>query len=124
MNRTQYEEMLNSVYSTSADMPFGDDQSIHIFRHADNKKWFAAVMTVPCSYLGIKRDGKIDIVNLKCAVDIIDSMWIEDGVVPAYHMNKRHWVSVALDGSAKDETIRFLTEISYDLTKTKTRPRK
>jgi predicted DNA-binding protein (MmcQ/YjbR family) len=119
MKRSDYEGYIEETYSVSGDRPFGDDQSILIFRHNDNKKWFGAVMTIPKYKLGLKEDGFIDVVNVKCAQDIIDSMWNEEGVYPAYHMNKHHWLSVALDGSANDKTVKFLTEISYDLTKTK-----
>ena len=119
MNRSEYESMVRDTYSVSGDRPFGDDQSVLIFRHSNNKKWFAAVMTIPKIKLGIKDGGRIDVVNLKCAQDIIDSMWLENGVYPAYHMNKKHWLTVALDGRASNATVRFLTEISYDLTKNK-----
>ena len=39
-----------------------------------------------------------------------------ESVVPAYHMNKRHWVSIILDGTMEDEEIIRLIEESYDLT--------
>ena len=42
-------------------------------------------------------------------------------VLPAYHMNKRHWVSVVLDGSMTDEEILPLIRKSYDLTAKKLR---
>lgn len=119
MNRDDYECWVRETYSVTGDRPFGDDQSILIFRHNNNRKWFGAVMTIPKIKLGIKEKGSINVVNLKCAQDIIDSMWQEKGVYPAYHMNKRHWLSVALDGSCDDRTLKFLTNISYDLTKTK-----
>jgi len=32
-------------------------------------------------------------------------------------MNKAHWLSVALDGTAAEETLRFLVDMSYELTK-------
>ena len=38
-------------------------------------------------------------------------------VVPAYHMNKRHWISVILDGGMADEDIDMLIEDSYRLTR-------
>lgn len=34
------------------------------------------------------------------------------GVISAYHMNKAHWIGVLLDGSATDETVRELIELS------------
>jgi predicted DNA-binding protein (MmcQ/YjbR family) len=38
-----------------------------------------------------------------------------DAVQPGYHLNKRHWITVTLDGSLPDETVRELLEDSYDL---------
>ncbi len=37
-------------------------------------------------------------------------------IEPGYHMNKRHWVSVRLDGTLDDTFLRELVEDSYDLT--------
>jgi predicted DNA-binding protein (MmcQ/YjbR family) len=36
-------------------------------------------------------------------------------VIPGYHLNKRHWNTVILDGSLPDETIRDMVEDSYDI---------
>ena len=119
MNRAEYQQWVQDTFGVTGDRPFTEYKSVLVFRHNDNKKWFGAIMTIPKHKLGIKEDGNIDIVNIKCAQDIIDSMWQEIGVYPAYHMNKQHWLSVTLDGTASDKTIKFLTEISYSLTKTK-----
>ena len=121
MKRAEYIEMVNSVYSIDGDRPFADYPDVIVFRHTDNKKWFAAMMTIPKSKLGIPDDSKIDIVNVKCAQEIIDSIWEEKGIYPAYHMNKKHWVTMVLDENTSDDTIKFLTNISYDLTKTNKR---
>ena len=36
-------------------------------------------------------------------------------ITPGYHTDKRHWVSVTLDGSVDDELLRTLVEDAYDL---------
>ena len=41
----------------------------------------------------------------------------EAGMFPAYHMNKAHWLTIALDGSAEEEKLKFLLDMSYELTK-------
>jgi predicted DNA-binding protein (MmcQ/YjbR family) len=61
-------------------------------------------------------EGYVDVVNVKCAQEIIDSMWQESGIFPAYHMNKNHWLTLALDGSADDDTVIWLVGMSYELT--------
>ena len=63
----------------------------------------------------------VDIVNLKCDPLLIGSLRMEPGFYPAYHMNKDNWITAALDGSAPDDTIRMLLEMSYAATAPKLR---
>ena len=124
MNRAEFERMAEETYGERADHPFEKYPSVAVFRHSGNRKWFAAVMTVPRTRLGIKGEGDLDIVNVKCAPEIIDSFRHEAGIYPAYHMSKAHWLTVALDGSADDESVRFLLGVSYELTRAKIRGRR
>ncbi len=124
MNRSEFEALVTDHFGVAADRPFEKDQSIAVFRHDGNRKWFAVVMTVARRHLGLDGEGKMDIVNLKCDEEIIDSMWQEEGIWPAYHMNKRHWITVALDGRVPTKTLLWLTAISRDLTRTKIRAKK
>lgn len=119
MTRNELEELLASSYGSAPEYPFERYPSIAVFRHGSNGKWFAAVMRISKSKFGIESEEKIDIVNVKCSTEIIDSLWQENGIYPAYHMNKAHWLSVCLDGSASDDTVKWLLEISYNLTKPK-----
>ena len=63
----------------------------------------------------------LDIVNFKCDPILISSLRGETGIFPAYHMNKASWITAALDGSVPVETIELLLDVSYELTKPKTR---
>ena len=119
MNRHELESLIFDTYGVQAEYPFERYPSVAVFRHTLGRKWFAAIMTVPKSKLGINGEGAIDVVNLKCADEIIFSMQQENGIYPAYHMNKSHWLSVSLDGGVPDDTIAWLLGISYDLTKKK-----
>ena len=63
--------------------------------------------------------------NMKCAPEVIESIaGVEPGIYPAYHMNKTHWLTVALDGSCDDATVEWLLGISYDLTRPKIKAKK
>ena len=88
-----------------------------VFRHGENSKWFAVVMDVAKSKVGLPGDGKIDIVNVKCDFILIGSLLEQKGFFPAYHMNKANWISVALDGSVEDDMIKWILGMSFDLTK-------
>ena len=92
-----------------------------MFRHANNRKWFALVMEVSRDKLGLAGTEKLDIVNFKCDPILISSLRGETGIFPAYHMNKASWITVALDGSVPAETIELLLDVSYELTKPKPR---
>ena len=119
MNRVELEAYICDVYGVKLERPFADDQSIVVFRHEGNRKWFAAVMSIKASRLGIESDRMIEIVNLKCNVELTAELCEEDGIYPGYHMSKRYWISVVLDAATDDELLYSLIEESYDLTRTK-----
>ena len=91
--------------------------SFRVFRHGSNRKWFAVIMEIPKEKLGLDRGGDIQVVNVKCDTRLIGSFRQEQGIFPAYHMSKAHWLTVALDGTVEDNTIQFLIDMSYDLTR-------
>ena len=55
--------------------------------------------------------------NVKCDTRLIGTFRQEKGMFPAYHMSKAHWLTVALDGTTDEDKIKFLLDMSYDLTK-------
>jgi len=55
-------------------------------------------------------------VNLKCDPDKAEVLReLFPAIIPGYHMNKRHWNTVILDGSISDEEIFSMIDDSYDL---------
>jgi predicted DNA-binding protein (MmcQ/YjbR family) len=55
-------------------------------------------------------------VSLKCDPELSEGLRATyEAVQPGYHLNKRHWVTVTLDGSLPDATLQELLEDSYDL---------
>ena len=87
-----------------------------VLRHSDNGKWYAAVMEVPASCLGFDADEAVDILNVKCGPILSGSLRIQEGIYPAYHMNKANWISVLLDGTVDEETVLSLIGVSFDMT--------
>ena len=120
MTRGELENFILDSYSVSADYPFEEDFETGVFRHGSNKKWFGIAMRIPYNRIVPDRDGIVDVVNVKCPPEIIASIVaVEPGVYPAYHMNKGHWVTLALDGSCDDGLIGWLVGISFELTQAK-----
>jgi len=55
-------------------------------------------------------------VSLKCEPALAEDLLASHAaIVPGYHLNKRHWITVTLDGSLDDAMVRDLVEDSYDL---------
>ncbi len=115
MDRRELTEYIFENYGVEPDFPWADSPEYAVFRHPDNKKWFALIMNIPGSRIGVGDGGIIDIVNLKCDPMLSGPFYRERGVYPAYHMNKQHWLTVSL-GEASRETLIMLLEMSYGLT--------
>ena len=120
MTKQSFLDYCHNKFGTSPDYPFDEDFETAVLRHADNRKWFALLMKVSRRKFGFDSDETVDAVNLKLPVEMFGSFDKADGVYPAYHMNKLHWISVLLS-DATDETIAFLTGVSYEETKFKPR---
>lgn len=111
-------------YNAEADHPWMEYPEYTVYRHPNNRKWFALVMNVPRAKLGLAGDGTLCVVNLKCDPITLGSLRAEAGFYPAYHMSKEHWITAALDGSASDESLKLAVDISYTLTAKKPPKRK
>lgn len=130
MDRQTIFNYIKKKYKISPEYPWRRDNTSAVFRHADNKKWFALVMTVQGSRLGLADNAWTDVINLK--IDDLfyrDLVLRDDGIQPAYHMNKMHWISVLLDGTVPDDKVFELVDISFMATasarnKEKIRPAK
>lgn len=124
MDRDRLREFILETYGVEPDHPWADSPTFEVFRHQNNKKWFALVMDIPRSRVGRSGDEMIDLVNLKCDPAMIGSLRLEKGFFPAYHMSKEKWISVALDGSVDGERIKSLVDLSFELTGVKLKKKK
>jgi predicted DNA-binding protein (MmcQ/YjbR family) len=116
MTKQSFLKYCLDTYGTVADYPFDEDFETAVFRHTDNRKWYAIVMRVSRRKFGFDNDEAIDVVNLKLPTEMFGSFGATDGVYPAYHMNKQHWISVLLP-DAPDEVLKFLVSVSFEATK-------
>ena len=123
MTKQHFFEYCLSTYGTSPDYPFDEDFETAVLRQRNNRKWYAIVMKVSRRKFGFDSDEVIDVVNLKLPIEMFGSFGATDGVYPAYHMNKLHWISVLLP-DAPDDVVRFLVNVSFEATKSKVRLRR
>ena len=108
MSRVQekYENQLEYLWEKSPDTA--------ILRHENNQKWYAVLMKISWDKLEKGREGLVEAVNLKH--DQVSDLLVKKGIYPAFHMNKRYWISVPLDDSLSDEEMLELIEKSWNLT--------
>ena len=111
------EVYLTDTYGITGEYLFARYPNFQVFRHGGNRKWFAVLMDIPGKNLGLPGNGEISVVNLKCDTRLIGAFRMEPGIFPGWHMNKAHWLSVALNGSVDEEKLRFLVDMSCELTK-------
>ena len=88
-----------------------------VLRHEGNQKWYAVLMKISWDKLDKGKEGLVEAVNLKhdCVTDLLT----QRGIYPAFHMNKRYWISLALDDSLTDDQVLALLKRSWELTSKK-----
>lgn len=102
MKIEELEKSLLKKQGSYIDYPFGD---IYMVLKVSNKVF--AIVAIEENPLRI---------NLKCnPEDAIAYREIYESVVPGYHMNKKHWNTVILDGSIPKEILKDMINDSYDL---------
>ena len=114
MERQAVFDYIKKKYKVLPEYPWRRYPDYAVFRHADNNKWFALAAGVAGNKLGLSDAAYVDVINVK--VDDLffrDALMQEDGIMPAYHMNKQHWITVLLDGTVQDEKICSLIDMSF-----------
>ena len=107
-------DYIKNKYKMSPEFPWGKYPGNAVFRHDDNRKWFALIMDVEGEKVGVPCADYVDVINLKMDDMFFRDMIIqEDGIMPAYHMNKLHWITVLLDGTVAEERIFDLIDMSF-----------
>ena len=117
MDRGELIEYAQARYGAEPEYLWKKYPNYFVLRHPAGGKWFALVLDVPKDRLGLHEDGTADIVDMKCGPILLGSYLNREGFLRAYHMNKDDWVSARLDGTASQEDIAALLDISWDLTK-------
>ena len=102
-----------SQYGTPSEFLWGDENSI--MRRKDNRKWYALFMIVDREKIGLAGEGKIEIMNLLAPKEEMPKLLDGVNYLPAYHMNKKSWFTVPLDGRVSAEVLYALVDMSYEL---------
>ena len=115
MDRNEIFEYVKEKYNTIPEYLWSKFPLYAVLKHSNNK-WYGIIMNVPKEKIGLEGKKEIDIINVKCSPEMIGSLRMSKGFLPAYHMNKEHWITILLDGSVDKTKIKHLIDLSYDLT--------
>ena len=104
-------------YGDVPDYPWAKYPDYAVLRHAHNRKWYCLAMRIQGVRLGLKADGFVEVINVKAQPAMIGSLRALPGALPAYHMNKEHWLSILLDGGLSEREILAFVRESFELTR-------
>ena len=117
---TQKERIMHHIESEYGSIPeylWEKFPNHFIYRHKNNKKWFALIASITKDKLGEKEKGPIDIINIKLDPFEVDIYKSQNGFHPTYHMNKQKWLTAKHDDTIPDEIIEELIYNSFLITK-------
>lgn len=86
-----------------------------IWRRKDTAKWYGAILTVAKSKLGFESDEIVEIIDLRIQSEKMEMLLLNDNYYPGWHMNKKNWYTIILDGSVAIEDICKHIDESYRL---------
>lgn len=116
-------EQLAQKFGDQGSQPFEKFPGIHAFRHPVNDKWYALALKLERGKLDLagedwsqeQRDEEIEVLNIKVPPAQLEELLEKKGVYPSYHMNKKHWISLTLDGSVPRDMLFDLVVQSRSL---------
>ena len=86
-----------------------------VIRRKSSNKWYAVILTISKRKLNLNSDEIIEVINLHNSAEEIEKLIDNKRYFPAYHMNKKYWCTICLDGTVELKEIYKLIDISYEL---------
>ena len=117
--KDDYIAWLKNQFGVEPDYPWPDDAPYSFVFRCPNEKWFALVMRIKYRQLGLNGDEEVWVVNIKAEQDTIPTLIDQKSIFPAWHMNKKHWITVVLTATTDFEKLCELTQKSYELVERK-----
>ena len=114
LKREEIFEYVKNQYGTVPEYLWETSPKSAVLRHK-NGKWYAVLMQVEKSRLGLEEESMVDIINVKCEPDMAGLLTQTYGFLSGYHMNKKYWITMLLDGRVSEAKILDFLDLSYDL---------
>ncbi len=107
-------KLIKEKYNDDPEFLWDKLEGAGVFRNKSSKKWYGIIMNIDLSKID-DGSGEVEVMNVKLNRNEIQGLLYEKGFYPAYHMNKKDWISIILNDTVKDEIIMMLIEESYNL---------
>ena len=115
----QADRITNAVILKYGDYPqflWEQYKGCGVFKNAAGGKWYGIIMNIDYSKIGLENNKPVEIINLKLDKEEIQKLLKRKGFYPAWHMNKKYWITITLDETLQDNEILKLIEESYSYT--------
>ncbi|MGN0846461.1 MAG: MmcQ/YjbR family DNA-binding protein [Kiritimatiellia bacterium] len=86
-----------------------------VWRRKDNNKWYGAILTVSGGKIGLCTEKIVEIIDLRMDSKKAAAILSQENHYPGWHMNKKSWYTLVLDGSISDEELKAKIAERYDL---------
>ena len=110
-------DYINNKYGDKLEFLWEKSPKNAVVRRKSTKKWYAAILTISKRKIGLNSYELVEIINLHNSQEEIEKLIDYKKYFPAYHMNKKHWCTICLDGTVELKEIYKLIDISYELAK-------
>ncbi len=109
-------EFIYETYDVMPEFLWPSIPTYAAFRRKQGGKWFAVIGSVPrCRVDPVSLSAQdVEVINVKVSKDRIDALLAGKGIYPAFHMNKKCWVSIIFDDTLPDADIRRMVGESYE----------
>ena len=114
----QANRLTKAIFDVYGDVPVfpWDNDASGVLKNPDNGKWYALIMCIDRSKLDKKLSGEVEVVNIKLDEAKIPELHRQAGFYPAYHMNKKNWLTITLNDTVPDEFLLELVDESHAFT--------
>ena len=110
-------EYIKNKYGDELEFLWEKSPKNAVVRRKSSNKWYTVMLTIPKRKLNLDSDELIEIINLHNIEEEIEKLIDYKKYFPAYHMNKKHWCTICLNGTVEVKEIYKLIDISYELAK-------
>ncbi len=108
---------INDKYGDELEFLWKKFDNNAIIRRKDNKKWYILFISLPKKKLALKGENIVEIIDIRVEYSRLIKLLDKKHYFPAYHMNKKSWMTILLDGTLDDKDLFQLIDESYLLAK-------